>query len=282
MKLVVSQVIAVCALLLLGASASGGTCPSVGSDPFVSAPLDLASSEVLAEFRRLKPPEDKGGYFIWGEGIRHFLTKGNVDLEADFEFETETEFELHSPQIELGTYEGVGWRNCVAIVRGVFPLSLDGGGNDAAVMYGGWLDHSWFFTYLTGQAEGGVAGIPSAFGWSIGATTGSLPADGSTMWQGVMLVGETGRRELLLGDAVLTADFHTANVDIAFTNIRDTDTGAGRPAIRYSNVPLGGGGFARRVGGDTIAGTFYGPSHLEIGGAFEHGTAIGVFAATRR
>ena len=45
---------------------------------------------------------------------------------------------------------------------------------------------------------------------------------------------------------------------------------------------MGGGGFARRVEGNIVAGVFYGPSHLEIGGAFEHGTAIGVFAAMRR
>ena len=35
-------------------------------------------------------------------------------------------------------------------------------------------------------------------------------------------------------------------------------------------------------GGDTIAGTFYGPSHLEVGGAFEYGSMIGAFGATRQ
>ena len=233
MKHVVSQVMAVRAALLLGASASGDSGPCVGSDPLVSAPLDLTSNEILSEFGRLKPPENKGGYFIWGKGIRHFLTKDDVDLEADFELETESEFELNSPQFGGGTFEGVGWRNCVAIVKGVFPLSLEGGGNDAAVMYGGWPYHSWFFTYLTGEAADGAAGTPSAFGWSIGATTESLPADGSAVWRGVMLVGETERRELLLGDAVVTVDFGAANVDIAFTDIRDTDTGARRADIRY-------------------------------------------------
>ena len=282
MKHVVPRVIAVCALLLLGAGATGASGPCASSDLLVSAPLSLASSEILAEFRRLKPPENKGGYFIWGKGIRHFLTKGDVDLEADFELETESEFDLHSLQLGGGTFEGVGWRNSVAIVRGVVPLSLDGGGSDTAVMYGGWLDHSWFFTYLTGHAEGGAAGTPKAFGWSIGATTESLPADGSAVWRGVMLVGETERRELLLGDAVVTVDFSAAHVDIAFTDIRDTDTGAHRADIRYTDVPMGGGGFAREMAGDTVAGAFYGPSHLEIGGAFEHGTAIGAFAATRR
>ena len=282
MKHVVPRVIAVCALLLPGASAAGDSGPCASSDPLVSAPLDLASSEILAEFRRLKPPENKGGYFTWGRGTRHFLTKGDVDLEADFELETESEFKLHSPQFGDGTYEGVGWRNCVAIVRGVVPLSLDGGGSDTAVMYGGWLDHSWFFTYLTGHADGGAAGTPSAFGWSIGSTTESLPEDGSAVWRGVMLVGETDRRELLLGDAVVTMDFSAAHVDIAFTDIRDTNAGARQPPIRYADVPMSGGGFAREMAGDTVAGAFYGPSHLEIGGAFEHGTAIGVFAATRR
>ena len=116
MTRVVPRVIAVCALLRPDAGMSAGSAPFVGSGPLVRVSLDLASSEILAEFGRLKPPEARGGYFIWGEGLRHFLTKGNVELEANFELETGFEFELPSLQLAGGTCDSVGWRNGVLMV----------------------------------------------------------------------------------------------------------------------------------------------------------------------
>ena len=81
-------------------------------------------------------------------------------------------------------------------------------------------------------------------------------------------------------DAVLTADFAASNIDVAFTNVRDIETGAARAGFGFSDVPLSGTGFASRVGG-RIEGAFYGPAHAEVGGTFEHGNTIGAFGAIR-
>ena len=270
------------ALLLVVACGGRGTESAAGT----TTTLELTSNEILSEIRRRKPRDDEGAHFIWAEDSRYLLTKARLAIEANFELETGSE-PGQTLRLESGTFYPVERRMGVPVVRGVAPLSLKYGdslddGADTAIMYGGWLDHSWFFTYLTGHESGSVAVSPSAFGWSIGGATQSLPVGGSATWLGLMVAGDTERRELLHGDARLTVDFAATNVDVAFTNIRETETGARRQGIRFTDVPMSAGGFALGQGGNTIAGAFYGPSHLEVGGAFEHDNTIGAFGARRQ
>ena len=151
-----------------------------------------------------------------------------------------------------------------------------------AESYGGWLDHNFF--YVTFFVDGGPVRVDdeSQIGWSLGNDTGSVPVDGSANWTGAMVATDLRREEIVRGDAELMVDFGAASVDVAFTDIRELETGAERAAIRFDAVPMSSRGFEAGADGHRITGAFYGPAHVEAGGVFEHEHTFGAFGATRR
>ena len=148
------------------------------------------------------------------------------------------------------------------------------------VVYGGWLDHTAFEVAgeLYEESDGqSVAGI---YGLAVGDASGSVPTGGSATWRGVMVAAETQRVEVHQGDATLTLDFAASNLDAAFTNVHEVETGASRASISFSDVPLTEDGFAFHAD-RRIEGQFFGPDHAEAGGIFESGNTVGAFGATR-
>lgn len=156
----------------------------------------------------------------------------------------------------------------------------------SAETYGGWLDHSFFYVvFIVDGASLSTASTrvddETYIAWSLGNDTGSVPVDGSAIWTGAMVATDTRRQEIVRGAAELTADFSASSVDVAFTDIREPASGAGRPAISFDDVPLTARGFEAGTDGHRITGTFYGPAHMEAGGVFEHEHTFGAFGATR-
>lgn len=146
-------------------------------------------------------------------------------------------------------------------------------------LYGGWLRHSAFYTAV-GRGEDEDLDvellIPASGGWS----TRSNPALGSAVWNGVM-IGTTFHGNSLTtvqGDAAVGVDFAGYDVDVAFTNIVDLQTGAQRSPIYWDNLTMRGGAFQ----GAGIDGRFYGPNHEEVGGVFERNQISGAFGATKQ
>ena len=87
------------------------------------------------------------------------------------------------------------------------------------------------------------------------------------------------------GDASITVDFVQVDADVAFTNILDLGTGVGLSPINWAGLSIEDDG---SFGSSTLRGTFYGPNHEEVGGAFQatSGTLrpreiIGSFGAAR-
>lgn len=149
--------------------------------------------------------------------------------------------------------------------------------------YGGWLDHSFFYvTFMVNLQTFSFLDDEAYSGWSFGDDTGSVPVDGSANWAGLMVAADFQRQEIVRGDAELTVNFGASSVDVAFTDIRELDTGAERAAIRFDAVPLSARGFQSGADGHRITGTFYGPAHAEAGGVFEHEHTVGAFGATRQ
>ena len=99
----------------------------------------------------------------------------------------------------------------------------------------GWLEHSFFHVgeFATRDETGGIKTFAEMY--SIGNVTGTYPVSGSATWSGAMTgldhsthqYGELTNR--VRGDATITIDdFSSSKADVAFTNIRDTATGAHR------------------------------------------------------
>lgn len=179
-----------------------------------------------------------------------------------------------------GTFEAVTVLNGVSIVQGASRQTMDGE-TETSAGWGGWLDHTAFLVVGEAIEDAEGYGVGAGFGVSLGVAAGNVPVSGSATWRGVMIGYDFPRDEGLLGDAALTADFATASVDVVFSDVHELETGAARAGFGFNDVPLSGTGFASRVGG-RIEGAFYGPSHAEVGGIFEHGNTIGAFGAQRQ
>ena len=155
-----------------------------------------------------------------------------------------------------------------------------------ADVYGGWLEHNWFFVAGITTTDETVGVVSAPFSMSVGDATGSNPVRGSATWSGVMSgvdVSVSYYLNHIRGDADLTiADFADPKLDVAFTNIRDVDASRQRPDMTWDDVPMTSGGFASGSDGNSIQGKFYGPGHGEAGGIFERDQVIGAFGAKRQ
>lgn len=155
--------------------------------------------------------------------------------------------------------------------------------------YGGWLEHS-FFISETDEINGGILqGTAFGHSYSVGDATGTNPIaeGGSGTWTGVVVGADVSatvaRGHKIQGDAEITiADFADPMVSISFTNISDLDDHSQRADITWSALPVTDGGFKTGSEGNVIEGKFYGPTHEEAGGVFEHSQILGAFGATRQ
>ena len=151
--------------------------------------------------------------------------------------------------------------------------------------WGGWLDHSYFTTEVREVRDpdrgGALAGL-SFQAYSLGDATGTAPVSGSAVWQG-MMVGAYHYDEgsaHVAGDARVTFDFASIDLDVALTNIRDANRS--HPDMIWQNMPVRQGRFWAGADPNSLQGQFYGPNHEEVGGVFERNQIIGAFGATRQ
>ena len=174
------------------------------------------------------------------------------------------------------TFEPIMIRIGVGVGQGYGDLPEDRGPG-SYIVYGGWLDHGFFYAESEFRQDGLLA-----YGIAIGQATGSTPVEGSATWQGVMVGGDWTTQEIIQGDATLTADFTEANVDVAFTNIHDAHRGIPQPDITFADVPMSGTGFSSRTDAERIDGVFYGQDHAEAGGIWQRGSMGGAFGVKRQ
>lgn len=179
-------------------------------------------------------------------------------------------------------------RNGIQITTGRSQAENDG---VASVVnsYGGWLNHSAFSMSGVNLYEGSVSDANYAGvllgAISFGNDTGTRPVSGAATWTGAMSGVHSVTLQGVHGDAFLQMDFTAAEMDVAFTGIRNADTDAPMPSMHWSGLAVDPNGrFAdprHSLYGHTIVGTFYGPNHAEVGGVFERGNIAGAFGARR-
>ena len=191
-------------------------------------------------------------------------------------------FSISDLDISSGTYQSVMTRSGVSVGQGTIHSPLGDSGSSASQMWGGWLEHNFFFAETDSYRPSGALSRDIAYSISVGNDTGTVPVGGSATWNGVMVAREAMQREFQQGDARLTADFSAMNIDVAFTNIHETRTSSSRADITFNDVEMRAGGFDSGIGTQNmINGKFYGPNHDETGGVFQRGNIMGAFGAKR-
>lgn len=186
----------------------------------------------------------------------------------------------------------ITWQRTVAqqgvpIAEGRGELTEPGISLDVTLL-GGWLDHNFFAVQLEGVTHDSsdgveVAGLEAGYAYSIGNATGTNPVlSGNATWRGGMVGGSVGSdRNLVRGDATLTLDVAQMSMDVAFTGVRNVDTGQSRADMMWDGLAVTNGTFGTDRQGNSIQGRFYGSNHEEVGGIFERDQIIGAFGAGR-
>ena len=228
-------------------------------------------------------------------GLEGALERARSDPRADFgsgHFAQHLRDSLElKPQVE--TARGV------SIVEG-FGLQTEGDRAFNVKFYGGWLDDGAFFVNRATLTVRDVRGQPIGLGTVFDASAMGVAQSAAPMaarnlsgtWQGMMVgadVSDTvARGQFVRGDTTLTIDdFANADVDVAFSNLHDLETGAkldDRKISPWENISLDGGAFGEKpVGGtDYIQGQFVGEDHAGVVGVFERSEIVGSFGANRQ
>ena len=180
---------------------------------------------------------------------------------------------------------GVGDKNGVHLAHGVVSRTV-GNTRFSISTYGAWLDHSGFSIEYGRIDSGEFSGLELAAGSSLGNDTGTRPT-GNATWIGLMVGGTrvNGTAQAIQGDARVIYNLSRNTLDAAFSRIYNLDTRQLHvaPSMNWNGVQVrNDGSFYGSISSvNEIQGRFYGPGHAEVGGVFEHPTAIGAFGANR-
>lgn len=178
-------------------------------------------------------------------------------------------------------------RNGVRLAKSTEKTTYDDGGVWNELEYGGWMDHSHFFVYVRTWTYDGGSYLYEATGYgrAVGNAPGTNPDAGTFSWNGVMVgrnsdLGSAAVSNVIQGDATVTAEVSQAgdmSVDVAFTNIKDLNAGGSIADMTWTDLAVLDGSFD----GGSIHGSFYGPQHQEVAGAYETDYFLGAFGARR-
>lgn len=191
-------------------------------------------------------------------------------------------------QFDLFEIQPVMMHNGVSIAQ--LRARDDAGTDDQSetLTYGGWLEHNAFAVEVLSSPS--VASPREALigTYSYGNSPGTNPADvtGRTAtWKGAVVgadLSTTPQTNAIHGTATVEVDFSSSNVDVTFSNLIDLNSpGRSLANMGWTDLPLSGGKFSDGSGANQIRGSFYGPSHEEVGGVFERNQILGAFGAVR-
>lgn len=148
--------------------------------------------------------------------------------------------------------------------------------------YGAWLEQQFFGVIQatwSGTVEGArIDGLETVYGFSIGDESGSNPMQGSATWDGLMIgVHVDQPTEEVTGRTQATYSFAEQTMDVQMTNLT-----RGHADMSWEDLRVSQGRFSAGSDADSIAGSFYGDTHQEVGGVFERNQLIGAFGAKRK
>ena len=172
-------------------------------------------------------------------------------------------------------------KNGVAVYGGSVSFALGEDSSVDAEAYGGWMAHNYFLATWGTYRDTNIPSAEVGVEISVGNSAGSHP-DASATYDGLMLGVLTqgaDRGDAVEGDATL--EFSIANpggaqMDVSFTNITNRETSGALPDITWNPIQVGADG---TFDTGNIHGSFYGPSHEEVGGAFNRDGVTGAYGA---
>lgn len=126
--------------------------------------------------------------------------------------------------------------------------------------------------------------LPTPF--SIGEPAGTNPSEGLLFWSGSAFARDVSGTETdghaVLGEVeVSIASYADPRANVSFFDLFDLNTGASRAKFEWTDVPVEDGAFSAGTEGDAVQGTFFGRSHIGVGGIFQSDGLIGAFGAQR-
>ena len=169
-----------------------------------------------------------------------------------------------------------------------------------ARFFGVWLVGGAFFVNETTLTVRNERGVPVGLGTVLDASALGVTGDAapepvhgkSATWTGMMIGADVSdavtRGQFLRGDATLVIDdLADPDVDVAFNDFRDLETGAklaDRSIAPWQDIPLDGGTFGNKPAGsdDYIQGRFIGEGHAGVVGIFERDDVVGSFGGVRQ
>ena len=259
------------------ADVSGGSAilATGGSPPDVSSAQ--AKSQQLA--------------ILYGANSGHWSTTTEVDWEGRVQRSAGGRRDIDCDPIECDygdtAFDPIMIRNGVRLARTTDRESLGEGGVTTTLGYGGWMEHSLFTVRLGIDTYDGGSFVNwvRAYSLALGDAPGTNPGAGPLSWDGVMVgrnsdIDSASVSNVVQGNASVSAALSPAggmSVDIAFSNIKDLNSGTSIADMSWTDLSVVGGSF----GSGTIAGSFYGPGHEEVAGVFERNDILGAFGARR-
>ena len=301
MRKIAAASVAATALALTACGGGGGggdiaisdiTVPDVERDTAISltggSPPDLTRYEARSRLGSIIEAADvyDTWYKVVDEEEPEFNRAGgyHTDCDPDVCVNSEIGEYLHPDT----RFTPIMVRNGIPMARMRYLYTWGDGSAETTYGYGGWMDHSAFAVELVlferhYQGEYWLA-AGSITGEATGHASRSNP-EGTFNWNGVM-VGRDSDLEssfaanVVQGDARASTELSgrgTMTVDVAFTNIRNLNSGDSLADMRWHGLPVTDGSFETRE----ILGTFYGPEHEEVAGTFSRNQIIGAFGAQR-
>ena len=185
------------------------------------------------------------------------------------------------------TFSPIMIRNGVRLARSTHTRSYSDGGVVTTLGYGGWMNHSVFTVHVQTITYDGGSYVDGVDGYSValGDASESNRVTGRFVWYGVMVgrnsdIASAEVSNVVQGDAAISAELSNVDemsVDVAFSNIKDLNSGRSIPDMTWADLSVLDGSFESH----TIEGSFYGPQHEEVAGIFQRNLVVGAFGASR-
>ena len=281
-----SALISVCGLALSSCGGGGEdtgfalSAPDInGSSAIIAtggSPPDVSSAQARTQLMEI----------LVGASVRYSM---RVSVEADGDVDrwgpvTHTGSSCTSSDCVSADIEPIMVKNGVRLAM---ESSIDFTYDDGAELwieereYYGWMDHSTFSIYGAVDDTGDVWGRGNAYG----EPSRTNPSFSPFSWSGVMVGRNSDLKSsrvgnVIQGDAAISVELSQTgdmSADVAFSNIRDLNTGGSIADIAWADLPVVDGSFET----STILGSFFGPQHEEVAGAFEKDHVLGAFGARR-
>ncbi len=160
-----------------------------------------------------------------------------------------------------------------------------------------------FVDTLIGALQFGIFGVGRVFGgdpamdglllpldlptpFSLGEPAGTNPFEGLLFWSGSALARDVSGSETdghaVIGEVeVSIASYADPRANVSFFDLFDLNTGASMAEFGWTDVPVQDGAFSAGQEGDGVRGTFFGQSHIGVGGIFQGNGLMGAFGAQR-